>query len=127
MHMKSNKESNSEEMDTLRRSRTFTVVLAASGEVHSHEEAQVFVHDFNLFITLQFMKICQRTVPIFYVTSHFSKFLSDRTGAFFCMNAGFLTTVEVGQYFMTKDTEKFSQLTDSVALSWVHLAKRKLI
>ena len=31
------------------------------------------------------------------------------------MNAGFLTTVEVGQYFMTKDIEKFSQLTDSVA------------
>ena len=31
------------------------------------------------------------------------------------MNAGFLTTVEVGQYFMTKDTEEFSQLTDSVA------------
>ena len=33
----------------------------------------------------------------------------------FCIDAGFLTTVEVGQYFMTKDTEKFSQFTDSVA------------
>ena len=33
----------------------------------------------------------------------------------FCMDAGFLTTVEVGQYFMTKDTEDFSQFTDSVA------------
>ena len=33
----------------------------------------------------------------------------------FCMDAGFLTTVEVGQYFMTKDTEEFSQFTDSVA------------
>ena len=32
-----------------------------------------------------------------------------------CSDAGFLTTVEVGQYFMTKDTEEFSQLTDSVA------------
>ena len=31
------------------------------------------------------------------------------------MDAGFLTTVEVGQYFMTKDTEQFSQFTDSVA------------
>ena len=30
----------------------------------------------------------------------------------FCIDAGFLTTVEVGQYFMTKDTEEF---TDSVA------------
>ena len=33
----------------------------------------------------------------------------------FCMDVGFLTTVEVGQYFMTKDTAKFSQFTDAVA------------
>ena len=33
----------------------------------------------------------------------------------FCDDAGFLTTVEVGQYFMTKDAEEFSQFTDSVA------------
>ena len=33
----------------------------------------------------------------------------------FCTDAGFLTTVEVGQYFMTKDTQEFSQFTDSVA------------
>ena len=33
----------------------------------------------------------------------------------FCTEAGFLTTVEVGQYFMTKDTEEFSQFSDSVA------------
>ena len=32
-----------------------------------------------------------------------------------CTDAGFLTTVDVGQYFMTKDTEDFSQFTDSVA------------
>ena len=32
-----------------------------------------------------------------------------------CTDAGFLTTVEVGQYFMTKDTEEFSQFTDAVA------------
>ena len=32
-----------------------------------------------------------------------------------CTDAGFLITVEVGQYFMTKDTEEFSQFTDSVA------------
>ena len=33
----------------------------------------------------------------------------------FCTDAGFLTTVEVGQYFMMKDTEEFSQFTDPVA------------
>ena len=32
-----------------------------------------------------------------------------------CTDAGFLKTVEVGQYFMTKDTEEFSQFTESVA------------
>ena len=33
----------------------------------------------------------------------------------FCTDAGFLTIVEIGQYLMTKDTEEFSQFTDSVA------------
>ena len=33
----------------------------------------------------------------------------------FCMDAGFLNVVEIGQYFMTKDTAKFSQFTDAVA------------
>ena len=32
-----------------------------------------------------------------------------------CTDAGFLNTVEVGQYFMTKDTEEFSQFTEPVA------------
>ena len=31
-----------------------------------------------------------------------------------CTDAGFLKTVEVGQYFMKKDTEEFSQFTESV-------------
>ena len=31
-----------------------------------------------------------------------------------CTDAGFLTTVEVGQYFMTTDTEEFSQFTEPV-------------
>ena len=40
-------------------------------------------------------------------------------------DAGFLTTVEVGQCFMTKDTEEFSQFTDAVGCREVHLAKRR--
>ena len=32
-----------------------------------------------------------------------------------CTEAGFLTTVDVGQYFLTNDTEEFSQFTESVA------------
>ena len=33
----------------------------------------------------------------------------------FCIDTGFPTMVNVAQYFMTKDTEEFSQFTDSVA------------
>ena len=33
----------------------------------------------------------------------------------FCMDAGFLNVVEIGQFFMTKDTEEFSQFTIAVA------------
>ena len=33
----------------------------------------------------------------------------------FCMDAGFLNVVEIGEYLMTKDTEEFSQLTNAVA------------
>ena len=32
-----------------------------------------------------------------------------------CIDAGFLKTVEVGQYFMTKHIDEFSQFTDSGA------------
>ena len=32
----------------------------------------------------------------------------------FCMDAGFLNVVEIGQCFMTKDTAEFSQFTDAV-------------
>ena len=32
-----------------------------------------------------------------------------------CTDAGFLKTVEVGQYFMTKHTDEFLQFADSVA------------
>ena len=33
----------------------------------------------------------------------------------FCMDAAFLNVVEIGQYFMTKDTADLSQFTDAVA------------
>ena len=43
----------SDELESLRRFRNPTVVLTASGEVHTNEEAQVYVHDLNLFVTVQ--------------------------------------------------------------------------
>ena len=35
---------------------TPTVVLTANGEVHTNEEAQVYVHDLNLFVTVQLLE-----------------------------------------------------------------------
>ena len=45
MHMLSKKDLSSDEMVTLRRSRTPTVVVTANGEVQTNEEAQEDVHD----------------------------------------------------------------------------------
>ena len=42
----------------------------------------------------------------------------------FCMDAGFLTVVEIGQYFMNKDTAEFSQFR-AVPCREYTLAKRR--
>ena len=52
----SKKDWSSDELDTLRRSRSPTVVLTAGGELQTNEEAQVFVHDLNLFVTVQILQ-----------------------------------------------------------------------
>ena len=56
MHMMSKKELSSEELWTVKRSRTPTVVLTANGDVYTHEEAQVFVRDLNQFVTVQLLE-----------------------------------------------------------------------
>ena len=56
MHMMSKPELSSDELDTLRKSRNPTVVLTANGEVYTNEEARVFVHDSNLFGTVQLVE-----------------------------------------------------------------------
>ena len=53
MHTLSKKDLSSDEMDTLRRSRIHTTVVTANGEVQTNEEAQVYVHDLDLFVTVQ--------------------------------------------------------------------------
>ena len=56
MHMMSKKELISYEICTVKRFRTPTVVLTANGEVRTHEEAQVFVHDSNQFVVVQLLE-----------------------------------------------------------------------
>ena len=51
-------------MDTVKRSGTPTVVLTANGEVHAHEEAQVFVHDLILFVTVRLLEETPAALPL---------------------------------------------------------------
>ena len=51
-----NEQKKTDELYTLRRSRSPTVVLTAGGELRTNEEAQVFVHDLNLFVTVQLLQ-----------------------------------------------------------------------
>ena len=55
MHMLSKKDLSSDEMETLRRSRKPTTVVTANGEMQTSEEAQVRVHDLDLFVTVQIL------------------------------------------------------------------------
>ena len=55
MHVLNKNDLNSADMETLRRSRTPTTVVTADGEVPTSEEAQVHVHDLDLFVTVQLL------------------------------------------------------------------------
>ena len=54
--MLSKKDLSSNEIDTLRRSRNPTTVVTANGEVQTNEEAQIYVHDLDLFVTVQLLE-----------------------------------------------------------------------
>ena len=56
MHLLSKKDLSSDELDTLRRSRNSATVVTANGEVQANEEAQVYVHDLGLFVTVQLLE-----------------------------------------------------------------------
>ena len=56
MHMQSKKGLSPDELDTLRTSRITVAVLTARGEVQTNEEAQVNVHDLDLFVTVQLLE-----------------------------------------------------------------------
>ena len=53
MHMISRKDLSDAEMDTLTKSRSPTIVITASGEVQTHEEATVYVKELEKFLTLK--------------------------------------------------------------------------
>ena len=55
MHLMSKINLSSGEMDTVKKVQIPDIVLTANGEVQTHEEAQVFVHDLNLIVTVQLL------------------------------------------------------------------------
>ena len=61
MHMISKKALNSAEMDTLTKSCSPTIVITANGEVQTHEEATVYVKEFDILLT---MKVLENTPTV---------------------------------------------------------------
>ena len=55
-HKLSKRDLSSDEPDILRRSSNPTAVMTASGEVQTNEEAQVYVQDLDLFVTVQILE-----------------------------------------------------------------------
>ena len=64
MHMLTKMDLSSDELNTLRKSRSTTVVLTANGEVQTNEEAQVSVHDLDLFVTVQILDDRLAVLPL---------------------------------------------------------------
>ena len=54
--MLSRKDLDAAELETVRVSRTTTKVITANGEVHTNEEATVYVKDFDLLGTVQLLE-----------------------------------------------------------------------
>ena len=61
MHMISKKDLSEAEMDTLTKSCSPTLVITANGEVHTHEEAIVYVKELDSFLT---MKVLENTPAV---------------------------------------------------------------
>ena len=55
MHVLSKNDSNLDELDALRRCRNPTTVVTKNGKVQTNEEAQVYVQDLDLFVTVQIL------------------------------------------------------------------------
>ena len=61
MHMISKKDLSDAEMDTLTKSCSPTIVITVLGEVQTHEEATVYVKEFDIFLT---MKVLENTPAV---------------------------------------------------------------
>ena len=62
MHMISKQDLNSAELETLTTSCSPTTFMTANGEVQTHEEATVYVKEFDIFLT---MKVLENTPAVY--------------------------------------------------------------
>ena len=137
MHMLSKKDVSSEQMDTVKRSRTSTVILTVNGEVHIREETQVFVHDLNLFVTVQLFeetsavqslgKLCEDHGYSFEWVSCQKSRLTKEGKVVICKTDNFVSLVVPG---LSSNSESVSSSTSPSQVSLrreTEIASRKLV
>ena len=56
MHMVSKRDLNSAELETVRISKNPTMVMTANGEVQTREEANLYVKELDLFVTVMLLE-----------------------------------------------------------------------
>ena len=64
MHMISKKDLSDAEMDTSTKSCIPTIIITANGEVHTHEEAIVYVKELDIFLTMKVLENTQAVLSL---------------------------------------------------------------
>ena len=64
MHMVSKRDLFSAELQTIRTSRSPTMVMTANGEVQTREEATVYVEELDLFVTVMLLEETPTVLPL---------------------------------------------------------------
>ena len=94
------------ELDTLRTSRNPTVVVTTNGEVQTNEEAQVHIHDLDLFVSVQILdetpavlspgKLCEENGYSYEWVSGQKPHLSKQRKKILCKTENFIPLVVPG-------------------------------
>ena len=111
MHMISKKDLSDDEMDTLTKSCSPTIVITANGEVQTHEEATVYVKELVTFLT---MKVLENTPAVLSLGK-----LWDENGYSF----GSM----IKNHISSKTGFRYSATRRTSFLSWFHACQIRLL
>ena len=121
MHMLSRTDLRSAELETLQRSRNPTTVITANGEVQTNEEATVYVHDLDLFVTVQIHddtpavvslgKLCDEHGYSYEWTSGQKRQLTKTGKLILCNTENFMPTVVPGSSTSSSSSSASSSST----------------